>query len=148
MTKYEIGILVVGGLTGWWVISYLFDKRGGTPTANDAPPAVPAHDALPGTAPADGDPEPSSEQSSGRSPPAGSSGAPGLSVLELQDRWPEVLDVDRGATTDEIEAAYARRRAAIDRIRFSERPSAEREAAARDLRTLDAAYEFVRSARG
>ena len=35
MTKYEVGILVVGGLAGWWVISYLFDRKKAPGTGAD-----------------------------------------------------------------------------------------------------------------
>lgn len=153
MSKYEIGILVVGGLTGWWVISYLFDRKGGKAATRDEPPdesprdPLPSREVLPPPPANDPPSERRSEYGPNPARAAASSESAGLSVFELQDRWPALLGVDREASIDEIESAYARRRAAIDRVRFSDRPPAEREAAARELRTLEAAYEFVRSAR-
>lgn len=147
MTKYEVGILVVGGLAGWWVISYLFDRKK-TPGAGAEDSGYPRESGPAGAPSPSGTGGGHSDRAAvggfASSPP---SGGAAMSVLELQERWPSLLGVARTATVEEIEAAYARRRVELDRVRFSDRPASDRDSAARELRELEAAYEFVRSAR-
>lgn len=147
MTKYEVGILVVGGLAGWWVISYLFDRKKapGTGAEESGDARESADDGAPSST---GTGERHSDRAAvgafvSSPPDVGAT----MSVLELQERWPALLRVARTATVEEIEAAYSRRRVELDRVRFSDRPVSDRDAAARELRELEAAYEFVRSAR-
>lgn len=147
MTKYEVGILVVGGLAGWWVISYLFDRKKAPGTGADE--SGDARGSAAGGVPS---PTGTGDDHSDRAAVGGFASSPPnggatMSVLELQERWPSLLGVARSATVEEIEAAYARRRVELDRVRFSDRPASDRDAAARELRDLEAAYEFVRSAR-
>jgi hypothetical protein len=135
VTAEELGILVVGALAGWWIISYLFDRRAsraGT-TAREPPPAAPTGAADPLAAPP------------GPSPVVADHSAP--SVLELGEQWATILGVDRIASVAQIEAAYTSRRLDLDRVRFSAAPESERMAALHELQRLEAAYGFVRTAR-
>ena len=123
MSPAQLGILVVGGLAGWWVVSYLFDrgKRGNASAAR-----ADEHANAP-------EPEPNDREPT---------------LLELGERWHAILGVAPSATIDEIEAAYAARRIELGRRRYSSgADESELRAVALQLRTLDAAYEFVRAAR-
>lgn len=138
MNAMQLAILAVGGLAGWWVVSYLFDRKKSGP-----PPAA-------------GGSAGSSRDAGGSTPAgaavlaaAGSVANGDLSAFELGDRWPEILGVPRTATLAEIDTAYTARRAELGRRRYDAGVSgAEREANERALRNLDAAYQFVRAARG
>jgi hypothetical protein len=129
MSVTEVGILVTGAFGGWWIVSYLFDRRAG----GAAPPAGG------GT---DGSGEPTATPDV---PPAPAS----PSLAELGARWHEILGTTRDADAAALEQAYGARRRAIDARRFA--PSvtaAERQAAEQDLRALEDAYAFARSLRG
>lgn len=142
MTAAQLGILVVGGLAGWWVVSYVFDRQRGADSQPQPPrdatrapgPEQPANASVAGT-PMSTDTAPTGDDAE-------------LSFLELADRWPEILRLPRTATVAEIEAAYAARRLELDRRRFdTSSTERERQETARELRRLESAYEFVRFAR-
>jgi preprotein translocase subunit Sec63 len=67
---------------------------------------------------------------------------------DMEALWPALLEVDKSATTAEIESAYHSLLAECDRVRFSSSHSAQerQEAEARRTRVC-AAYEFIRPRR-
>lgn len=125
MSPGQLGILVVGGLAGWWAVSYLFD-RGRKAASSDAEAGATRGAAVGAAESTESEP----------------------TILELGERWPGILGVARTAGMSEIDAAYAARRVELGRRRYAPGASeAELRSVLRDLRTLDAAYEFVRAAR-
>jgi hypothetical protein len=131
MTATEIGILVTGAFGGWWIVSYLFDRRSG----GVAPPAGE------GT---DGPGERAATQATAAAPVSNA-----LSLADLGARWHEILGTTRDADAATLEQAYGARRRAIDARRFAQSvTAAERQAAEEELRVLEDAYAFARSLRG
>lgn len=137
MTGSELGIIVVGGAVGWWGVSWLIDRlqrRDRDQTGATPAPAGPDADV------------PALREPARIAAPALPAGE--LSVVELADAWPRVLGVARDAPLATIEAAYHERIAACDRLRFQANASvSERQQAADERRAIEAAYEFIRSAR-
>jgi hypothetical protein len=117
----EIGVLIVSGVVGWlvvsWVINLVRQQR--------APPLV-----ISGDAPA----------------PAASSRGP--SLAELAHSWSVILKVREDAGLQEIESAYHERLAECDRLRFApDGASAERGQAELRRASIEDAYNFIRSVR-
>jgi hypothetical protein len=125
LTSSELGIVVVGGLAGWWLVSWLIERRNPPPAApSAAPPPAPAL---------------ASAATESAAPP---------SVRELGDSWWTMLGVERGATLAEITASYQQRRAALERVRSSPTSTAaDSDRAAVEQRAVEAAYEFIRASR-
>ncbi len=167
MNMNELFFVVVGGLLGWWIVSWVIslfrqqkrppiDIVGGgqrkpwdganTPNASQERPALPAPLDLTRDDPPVATPGP------GAGPvatpgPAGAWGgrARGLSVAEISAQWVSILGVAESATAAQIEAAYHARLAECDRTRFAATASdAEKEEAQAVRARVTQAYEFVR----
>ena len=72
----------------------------------------------------------------------------GPSLREIAATWHTVLRVRNDASVEEIEAAYHRRIAECDAVRYSNSSASdERQEAERQRFTIDEAYNFIRTSR-
>jgi hypothetical protein len=117
-------VLIACALIGWGLVSWLIAVVRPQGTANKEPPQGPLRLVNMGQ------------------PDASATAA------DMETAWPSILQVDRNATTVEIESAYHTLLAECDRVRFSTWYSAQerQEAEARRARVC-AAYEFIRPRR-
>lgn len=121
MTLRELAVLVICGVIGWALVSWLFvliRQQRAPPVSMSLPPASRA---LPG---------------------------PGPASLDLERTWHTLLGVSEHAGAQEIDRAYHARLAECDRIRFSTLPGMRTQRDAEERRALiSAAYEFIRPQR-
>jgi len=123
----ELGILVVGSLVGWWGVSWLVDR---VRKPNRPREDIASTDATASAANTD----------------SGASTRP--TVSQLGATWHSILGVSTSASSAEILAAYQRRVAECDRVRFdSSSTTDQRSQAERDRRFLEDAYEFGQAVR-
>ena len=123
MSMIEIGVLLACALVGWFAVSWLI-----TIVRQQREPPLILH---------------------GDSQQAGSEEVKAPSLRELAETWHTVLRVRNDAGVDEIEAAYHRRIAECDGVRFSGGVgSVERREAERERLRIDEAYNFIRTSRG
>jgi hypothetical protein len=122
VTARELAVLVICGVIGWALVSWLFAlirQQRAPPVSMSMPLAPPA---LPG--------------------PSRSTG------LDIARSWHQILDVSEHATAEEIDRACHARLAECDRVRCTAAPgtAVRREAEARRA-LISAAYEFIRPQR-
>ncbi|HEY4211773.1 MAG TPA: hypothetical protein VGM84_09855 [Steroidobacteraceae bacterium] len=169
MNLNELFFVVVGGLLGWWIVSWIISlfrqqkrppvdivdggqrkpwDRANPPNASQERPALPppldlTRDDPPVATPGTG-------AGPGEAPgPAGAWGdrasVRSLSVTEISAQWASILGVAESASAAEVEAAYHDRLAECDRIRFAATASDAHKDEAQERRArVTQAYEFVR----
>ncbi len=168
MNLNELFFVVVGGLLGWWIVSWIVSlfrqqKRppidivdgrqrkpwdgANTPNAPQERPALPAPLELTRDDPPVAAPGPDAGPIATPGPATGAWGgrARDLSVAEISAQWASILGVAESASAAEVETAYHARLAECDRTRFAATASDAEKAEAQAVRArVTQAYEFVR----
>lgn len=125
MSIVDIGVLLLGALGGWFVVSLVITLV----RQQREPPVILHHESH----------EMPSEDARVKRPSLG----------EIAATWHSALRVRTDASVDEIETAYHQRIAECDAVRFSKSAgSNERQEAERQRIMLDEAYNFIRTSRG
>ena len=129
MTLIDFGVVVVGGLIGWAIVSWIVSivRQQKQPpvdlTRTNRSPLDLVHDA---------------PTLATREPRA-------LSLADVSQTWSAILGVPDSATAQDIETAYHARLAECDEIRFSSSAPAEAKASAQARRSkITQAFEFIR----
>jgi hypothetical protein len=126
VSAFDVSVIVGAALLGWFAVSWLFKALGARGAGKAHPVAGSGADADTRTV------------HPGRQ----------LSLAELGERWPRILDVSEDASMATIDIRFRETIAECDRIRASDLASdREKTAATARRETVVAAYEFVRAAR-